>query len=174
MKSKVLSILQLKEEVARVKSSGRTVVFTNGCFDLIHAGHVRYLAEARAQGDVLVVGVNSDASVAAIKGPSRPLVPQDQRVEVVAALESVTWAILFDDDTPEALIREILPQVLVKGADWPEDQIAGAATVKAAGGRVVRVPLEGSLSTTGIIRKILATFGPDASGLTELTDKGGD
>ncbi len=172
MKSKIRSIPELKSEVGRLKALGRVVVFTNGCFDLLHAGHVRYLADARAQGNALVVGVNSDASVRAIKGPDRPLVPQDQRIEVVAALESVTFATLFDEETPEALIRELLPQVLVKGADWPEDKIAGAAAVKAAGGRVVSVPLTGGLSTTGIIRKVLETFGKNPEALTELTDKG--
>ncbi|MBW1988222.1 MAG: D-glycero-beta-D-manno-heptose 1-phosphate adenylyltransferase, partial [Deltaproteobacteria bacterium] len=158
MQDKIVSAAEAKERVAGYKNQGLTVVFTNGCFDILHAGHVRYLAEAREKGDVLVVGVNSDRSVSSIKGRGRPLVPLRERAEVLAALESVSLVVPFDEDTPERLIEALAPHVLVKGADWPEDKIAGAAAVRAAGGEVVRVPLSPGLSTTGIIKKILETF----------------
>jgi D-beta-D-heptose 7-phosphate kinase/D-beta-D-heptose 1-phosphate adenosyltransferase len=128
-------------------------VFTNGVFDLLHPGHVRYLEAARAEGDVLVVGLNSDRSVRANKGPSRPLIPERERAEVVAALGCVDAVAVFDDDTPAKIIERLQPDVLVKGADWAADAIVGRETVEARGGRVVRMPIEAGWSTSAIIEK---------------------
>lgn len=136
------------------RASGRRVVFTNGVFDILHPGHVRYLREARALGGALFVAVNSDRSVRANKGASRPLVPERERAEIVAALGCVDAVMIFDEDTPARLIAEILPDVLVKGADWPEDQIVGRDIVEAAGGRVVRIAIAPGHSTTAIVEKI--------------------
>ena len=131
-------------------------MFTNGVFDLLHRGHVEYLEESRALGDRLVVGVNSDASVRRIKGPKRPLVPGDERAEILEALACVDLAILFDEDTPELLIREVAPDVLAKGGDWTPDRIVGREFVESRGGRVVSVPLREGLSTTSLIERIAA------------------
>jgi rfaE bifunctional protein nucleotidyltransferase chain/domain len=139
---------------AEWRTSGKTVVFTNGVFDLLHPGHVRYLQQARSLGDALIVGVNSDRSVRAIKGPHRPVTPQGERAEILAALACVDAAIVFDEDTPHALIAAIQPDVLVKGADWPEDAIVGRDIVEARGGRVVRVPIAAGYSTTALLQKI--------------------
>ncbi len=142
------------EAVRRWQAEGRTVVFTNGVFDLLHAGHVRYLAAARAEGDALVVGVNADETVRAAKGPDRPVHPAAERAELIAALKAVDLVTIFDEPTPAALIDALQPDVLVKGADWPLDQIVGRETVWARGGRVVRVPTEVGHSTTGLIARI--------------------
>ena len=138
----------------RMRAEGKTVVFTNGVFDLLHPGHVRYLREARHLGDALVVGVNSDRSVRTNKGPDRPLTPEAERAEILAALECVDAAVIFDEDTPHDLIVTLQPDVLVKGADWDENAIVGRAIVEARGGRVVRVPVERGYSTSGIVEKI--------------------
>jgi D-beta-D-heptose 7-phosphate kinase/D-beta-D-heptose 1-phosphate adenosyltransferase len=143
--------------VARVRAGGGTVVFTNGVFDLVHPGHVRYLQAARRLGDALVVGVNSDRSVRANKGPSRPLNAEAERAEVLAALQCVDCAVVFDEETPHALITRLQPDVLVKGADWAEDNIVGRDVVEARGGRVVRMPLEAGFSTTDLIRRASAS-----------------
>ena len=140
------------------KRNGGRIVFTNGCFDLLHPGHVRCLAEARALGDLLVVAVNSDASVRDNKGADRPLVPQQDRAEVLAALASVDYVTIFDEPTPRQLIARVLPDVLVKGADWSLDEIAGREEVEAAGGRVESVPLAKGYSTTGLLEKIRQTL----------------
>ena len=140
--------------VNRVRADGGRVVFTNGVFDLLHPGHLRYLQQSRALGDALVVGVNSDRSVRAIKGENRPVTPEDERAEILAALSCVDIVVLFDEDTPYALIARLQPDVLVKGADWPEDAMIGRDIVEARGGRVVRVPFEAGYSTTSIIEKI--------------------
>ncbi|HXT69125.1 MAG TPA: D-glycero-beta-D-manno-heptose 1-phosphate adenylyltransferase [Vicinamibacterales bacterium] len=132
---------------------GRTIVFTNGVFDLLHPGHVRYLCAARAEGDVLVVGVNSDRSVRANKGPGRPVIPENERAEVLSALTCVDTVAIFDDRTPASIINRLQPDVLVKGADWAADAIVGRDTVEARGGRVVRMPIESGWSTSGIIEK---------------------
>ena len=142
--------------VARTRERGGTVVFTNGVFDLIHPGHVRYLQSARRLGDVLVVGVNSDRSVRAIKGPSRPVNPEHERVEILCALGCVDAAVVFDEDTPLALIGQVQPDVLVKGADWAADDIVGRDVVEARGGRVVRMPIEAGFSTTHLIDRASA------------------
>ena len=142
--------------VERLRAEGRTIVFTNGVFDLVHPGHVRYLQAARGLGDALVVGVNSDRSVRANKGPSRPLNPEAERAEVLAALQCVDCAVVFDQETPHALIARLQPDVLVKGADWAEDNIVGRDVVEARGGRVVRMPIEPGFSTTELIRRASA------------------
>ena len=156
MSDKIFEREELKEKVQALKKGGKKIVFTNGCFDLIHIGHVRYLEAARAEGDVLVVGVNSDSSVHWIKGPGRPIVPEDQRAEVLAALACVDFVTLFDEPDPLVTIRLVMPDVLVKGADWEEDAIVGRDVVEAMGGRVIRIPLTESASTSRIIEKILA------------------
>jgi len=138
------------------RGRGETIVFTNGVFDLLHPGHVRYLQEARALGSVLVVGVNSDRSVRANKGDDRPVTPEDERAEIVAALASVNAAVIFDEDTPHAIIAAIEPDVLVKGADWAADAIVGRDIVEARGGRVVRIPIATGYSTTALIARIRA------------------
>lgn len=137
-----------------LQASGKTVVFTNGVFDLLHPGHVRYLAEARAQGDALVVAVNSDRSVRAIKGPNRPIYPERERAEVLSALSAVDAVVIFDEDDPHAAISEIQPDVLVKGADWAANRIIGRDVVEARGGRVVRIAFAPGFSTTSMIEKI--------------------
>lgn len=140
--------------VQRLRGAGKTIVFTNGVFDLLHPGHVRYLGQARALGAALIVGVNSDRSVRSIKGPARPITPEDERAEVLGALACVDAAVIFDEDTPHAIIAAIQPDVLVKGADWAEHAIVGRDVVEARGGRVVRMPIESGYSTTAIIQKI--------------------
>ena len=142
--------------VERLRGAGKTVVFTNGVFDLLHPGHLRYLQQARSLGDALIVGVNSDRSVRANKGPDRPITPEAERAEVVAALAAVDAAVVFDEDTPHALIAALQPDVLVKGADWAEDAIVGRDIVEARGGRVVLVAVEPGYSTTRIVQKIQA------------------
>ncbi len=137
---------------------GVRIVFTNGCFDLMHVGHVRYLEEARGLGDWLIVGVNTDASVRGIKGALRPIVEERDRFEVLAALECVDYVVPFDTPDPLPLIRVVQPHVLVKGADWQEDQIVGADVVRAAGGVVVRIPLTPGKSTTTLIDRIVSRF----------------
>lgn len=134
--------------------AGKRVVFTNGCFDLVHLGHVRYLDAARAMGDVLIVGVNADASVRALKGPDRPVVPAVERAEVLAALAAVDLVVLFDEPDPGALIAALQPDVLVKGADWA-DHVVGREVVEARGGVVASVPLTPGASTSGLIARIL-------------------
>jgi rfaE bifunctional protein nucleotidyltransferase chain/domain len=137
-----------------VRERGGRVVFTNGVFDLLHPGHVRYLEEARRQGDVLIVGVNSDRSVRANKGPGRPLNPDRERAEILLSLSCVDAAVLFDEDTPLQLIGTIQPDVLVKGADWAPTEIVGRDVVEARGGRVVRVDLAQGYSTSELIRRV--------------------
>jgi len=151
---KIISQDELIQVTAREKRGGRRVVFTNGCFDLLHPGHVRCLAEARALGDVLVVAINSDRSVRGNKGPERPLVTEQDRAEVLAALASVDYVTIFDEPTPRELISRVLPSVLVKGADWALEQVAGREEVEAAGGCVVSIPLAPGYSTTNLVQRI--------------------
>ena len=139
-----------------LRRAGKTVVFTNGVFDLLHPGHVRYLQHARSLGDALIVGLNSDRSVRANKGPTRPITPEAERAEILAALACVDAVAIFDAETPAEIIKRIQPDVLVKGADWAADAIVGRDTVEARGGKVVRVNIEPGWSTTGIIQKIRA------------------
>ena len=136
------------------KDNRRRVVFTNGCFDLLHPGHIRLLEQARALGDVLVVGLNSDGSMQRLKGPGRPLVPERERAEVMSALEAVDAVTVFDEPTPRELVAALVPDILVKGGDWGENEIVGRAEVEAAGGRVVRIPLLEGYSTSQLIAKI--------------------
>lgn len=152
--SRIVTQQQVRELVDRLRSGGQRIVFTNGVFDLIHPGHIRYLQAARALGDALIVGVNSDESVRRNKGPERPINPEQERAEIVAGLACVTAAVIFDDDTPAEIIRLVQPDILVKGADWPADQIVGRDTVEARGGRVVRVPVEEGFSTTAIVERV--------------------
>ena len=140
--------------VQRLRAEGKTIVFTNGVFDLLHPGHVRYLQQARALGDALIVGVNSDASVRTIKGPARPVMNERERAEILGALACVDGAVIFGDDNPHAIISAIQPDILVKGADWAEDAIIGRDVVEARGGRVVRMPIEAGYSTTAMLERI--------------------
>jgi D-beta-D-heptose 7-phosphate kinase/D-beta-D-heptose 1-phosphate adenosyltransferase len=153
-RSRVVSRDHAAEWIGRHQRDGRIVVFTNGVFDLLHPGHVRYLQQARALGDVLVVGLNSDASVRRNKGPGRPITPEDERAEILAALDCVDLIATFDEDTPAAIIEACQPDILVKGADWPADQIVGRDTVEARGGRVIRIAVEPGHSTSAIIARI--------------------
>ena len=142
-------------ELARaLQSQGKTVVFTNGVFDILHPGHLRYLQQARALGDALIIGLNADASVRRNKGPERPINPEAERAEILEALECVDAVVAFDEDTPAEIIAAVQPDILVKGADWAADAIVGRDTVEARGGRVVRVPIEQGYSTTAIIERI--------------------
>lgn len=153
IKDKILSSHKLAGKLARSRQ-GRKIVFTNGCFDILHVGHVKYLDKARSLGDILVVGLNSDASVRSIKGKHRPVNKQADRALVLAALSSVDFVTIFGEDTPMRLIREIRPDVLVKGGDWKIKDIVGGDAVKSGGGKVVSIPFVGSYSTTSLIRKI--------------------
>jgi rfaE bifunctional protein nucleotidyltransferase chain/domain len=148
------SISEGAEAARRFRDAHQRIVFTNGVFDILHPGHLRYLQQARALGDVLIIGLNSDASVRRNKGPERPINPEGERAELLEALECVDAVVLFDDDTPAEIIRAIQPDVLAKGADWAENAIVGRDTVEARGGRVVRIPVEQGFSTTSIIERI--------------------
>ncbi len=151
---KIKTLPDLKKEIDNLKTLGKRIVFTNGCFDILHRGHTRYLAAARALGDYLVVAVNSDRSVRALKGPQRPVTAEDERMELLAALESVSGVVIFDEDDPLKVIRYLAPNILVKGGDWSEDKIIGADLVKAAGGEIKRIPFVKGHSTTNILMKI--------------------
>jgi D-beta-D-heptose 7-phosphate kinase/D-beta-D-heptose 1-phosphate adenosyltransferase len=150
----ILSRQQASAFAARVRANGGRVVFTNGVFDLLHPGHVRYLRDARALGDALIVGVNSDRSVRANKGPARPITPEVERAELLASLGSVDAVTVFDEDTPHALITAVQPDVLVKGADWGPDDIVGRDVVEARGGAIVRVALAEGFSSTRLIDRV--------------------
>jgi rfaE bifunctional protein nucleotidyltransferase chain/domain len=150
-------ILTLDEAILRFgpgKRNGRRVVFTNGCFDLLHPGHIGSLEQARSLGDVLIVGLNSDSSVRQLKGAGRPVLPERERAEILASLECVDAVVIFDALTPREVIARLLPDVLVKGGDWASDQIVGREEVEAAGGRIVSIPVVAGYSTTEILRKI--------------------
>ncbi len=155
MLAKIKTTAELRPLLAVLRATGKKIVFTNGCFDLIHTGHTRYLAKARAFGDLLVVAVNSDASVRSIKGDKRPINNEADRMETLAALQSVDFVTLFSEPDPHRVISELQPDVLVKGGDWRVDQIIGRDVVEARGGRVLTVPYQEGASTTGIIEKIL-------------------
>ena len=159
----VLSQDELILHVAARKRNGERVVFTNGCFDLLHPGHIRCLEQARALGDLLVVAINSDASVRQLKGDPRPLVPHEERAEILAALAAVDYVVIFDAPTPRELIAALRPDVLVKGGDWGSGEIVGREEVEAAGGRVVSIALEPGYSTTGLLERIKDSAPPSAS-----------
>jgi len=153
-RDKIKNRQELTELISKLKKTGKSVVFTNGCFDLLHPGHVRYLEAARELGDILVVGVNSDDSVRRIKGKGKPFVPESERAEMIGALHSVNFVTTFSEDTPQTLIEELLPDVLVKGGDWSKDQIVGRETVEKNGGHVIATNFEKGFSTTGIVERI--------------------
>ncbi len=155
MREKIRKLDELLSIIEYLRSRGRKIVFTNGCFDILHLGHVRYLEEAKRLGDILITGLNSDSSVRRIKGEGRPIVPEDERAEVLSALEVVDYVVIFNEDTPKELIELIEPDLLVKGADWREDEIVGREAVEKRGGKVVRLPFVEGISTTKIIEKIL-------------------
>ena len=153
--AKILSLDLLRTERERLRRSGRRVVFTNGCFDLIHPGHIRYLQEARRLGDALIVALNSDRSVRELKGEKRPILDQNERAEVMAALSCVDYVTIFDEPTPREIVAALLPDVLVKGGDWELDRIVGRAEVEAAGGEVLSLPFVEGCSTTDLIERIV-------------------
>ncbi len=156
------SIVEIEEMLPirdQLRQAGKSVVFTNGVFDILHRGHCEYLAAARSLGDVLVVGVNSDSSVRRIKGPRKPIVPEGDRVAVLSALRAVDYLLLFDEDTPQRLIQTLLPDILIKGGDYSLDAIVGREEVEAAGGRVLTIPLTPDRSSTNIIQTIRERYG---------------
>ncbi len=159
-RTKVKSLAGVVRVVRQAQAAGRRVVFTNGCFDLLHVGHTRYLERARTLGDLLVVAVNSDASVRRLKGRGRPVVPAARRAEVLAALGAVDLVLIFDELDPARVIRAVRPDVLVKGGDWPVDQIVGADFVQAAGGQVRSLRYLGGASTSALIRRIATAAAP--------------
>jgi D-glycero-beta-D-manno-heptose 1-phosphate adenylyltransferase len=158
MNSKIIDRSEIVLKTKGYREKGLKIVFTNGCFDLLHVGHVRYLREAASLGDCLIVGLNSDRSVRTIKEPQRPLIVQEQRAEVLSALECVKFVVLFDESDPYALIETIRPHILVKGADWPLDKIIGADLVSGYGGEVKRITMVPAISTTEIINRILERY----------------
>lgn len=158
MQSKIMGARALASKLEGFRQAGKSVVFTNGCFDLLHVGHVRYLSAAKNEGDLLVVGLNSDRSIKLIKGDRRPIIAQDHRSEILASLQAVDYVTFFDESDPLKLIQLLKPTILVKGADWGPDEIVGADFVKASGGRVVRVPLVKDASSSAIIERIVKDF----------------
>lgn len=156
--AKILNCAQMLAERAKLKAQGRKLVFTNGCFDILHVGHVTYLEFSRAQGDCLVLGLNSDASVKRNKGDGRPVNSEADRARVIAALECIDYVVLFDEDEPKSLIEKIVPDVLVKGEDWAH-YVSGREAVEAAGGKVVLAKMVAGRSTTGTIEKVLKVYG---------------
>jgi len=157
---KILSVLAMRAERDRLVADGKTLVFTNGCFDILHRGHVTYLTFARNQGDALVVGLNTDASVRANKGDDRPINSEDDRAFVLGSLRAVDYVVLFGDDEPKGIIAEILPQVLVKGKDWAH-YVSGREVVESHGGRVVLADMVEGRSTTNTIERIVKVYGHD-------------
>ncbi|MCP4119252.1 MAG: D-glycero-beta-D-manno-heptose 1-phosphate adenylyltransferase [Desulfobacteraceae bacterium] len=157
--NKIVHQSEIAAIAAEKRAGNKQIVFTNGCFDILHAGHVNYLAAAAAQGDLLILGLNSDRSVRSIKGDKRPVISQDHRAQVMAALGCVDYVVIFDEPDPETLIKKVKPHVLAKGADWAEDEIIGGDFVKQNGGRVARIILEPDISTSLIIEKIVNTYG---------------
>jgi len=151
---RVISRAELIEVRRELKKNGRRIVFTNGCFDLLHRGHIEYLAKAKSLGDILIVGLNADDSVRRLKGPNRPITPQEDRAAILAALAVVDYVCIFDEDTPYELIRAVVPDILVKGADWTVDDVVGKDIVDAAGGSVHTIEFLPNRSTTNIIQKI--------------------
>ena len=154
-RSKILTVSSLRPKLEKLRRSGRKIVFTNGCFDILHIGHVSYLEEARKKGDVLVIGLNSDGSVKNIKGPKRPIVPQAERAYILAALEVVDFVVIFKENTPQKLIEQLRPHVIAKGADWKGKEIVGATFVKSYGGKVALIKFVPRHSSTNMIETIL-------------------
>lgn len=160
MREKIFDRSGMIEERKMLRARGERLVFTNGCFDLLHPGHLRYLKEARRLGDRLLAAVNSDETVTRLKGPGRPLTPLDERMEILAALECVDYIVAFDEETPAAIIEALVPDVLVKGGDWTPDRIVGRETVEGAGGLVLSLPYAPGYSTSGLIDRIVSRLGP--------------
>ena len=158
LKRKIKSQKDLKQVVSGLKARGKKIVFTNGCFDLIHYGHIKYLMDAKSKGDILIVAINTDASVKKIKGRKRPIINEKDRIKTLAALESVDYAVLFGDDNPLKVIKSIKPDILVKGADWDKHKIIGGDFVASYGGRVSTIKFATGRSTTNLIKKIAQTF----------------
>ena len=162
--NKILSREDLKKRVAALKREGKRIVFTNGCFDILHIGHVKYLEQSKGLGDILILALNSDSSVRSIKGPLRPIVPEDERAYIMASLKVVDYVTIFDEDTPLALIEYIEPDILVKGGDWSRDTVVGRESVEKRGGRVIIIPqFDGTgadhpASTTGVIERIMNAY----------------
>ena len=165
MKAKILSVQEMLAERERLRAAGRRLVFTNGVFDLLHVGHVRYLAQARALGDALIVAINSDRSVRELKGPNRPVFDQDERAEILAALRYVDYVVVFDDISPRSLIKRVLPDVLVKGGDYQLDEIHGREEVEAAGGEVISLPFVAGASTTSLLQRMGRKWATDDTDL---------
>jgi D-beta-D-heptose 7-phosphate kinase/D-beta-D-heptose 1-phosphate adenosyltransferase len=159
--AKIVTLEALVTRLEKVRTAGKKIVFTNGCFDIMHVGHVRYLAEARSRGDILIVGLNSDASVSLIKGDRRPIVRQHHRAEVLASLACVDHIVIFEEPDPLRLIQTLKPDILVKGEDWEADAIIGAEDVRSRGGEIVRISFAEETSTTGIIQTILKRYRGD-------------
>jgi len=157
-RTKIISLPGLKRKVRRLKQNGKRIVFTNGCFDILHYGHVKYLQDARNQGDYLVVAVNSDSSIKKIKAKNRPVITQSDRLKTVAALASVDFVVLFNEDNPLRLIKALKPDILIKGADWSKQKIIGADFVASYGGKVLTVNLVKGRSTSALIKKIVNDF----------------
>ena len=155
---KIKSLSCLEKIAESLRKRGKRVVFTNGCFDILHYGHAKYLEEAKSKGDVLIVGINSDSSIRRIKGPRRPVIKEHDRLRLISALESVDYAVLFSGDTPIRLIRSIKPDILIKGSDWDKAGIVGADFVSSYGGKVETVRLLNGRSTTNLIKKIAKNF----------------
>ncbi len=158
MREKIKEREELRHIVESLKSDGKKIVFTNGCFDILHVGHVRYLEMAKSLGDVLIVGINSDRSVRAIKGPFRPILPEQERAEIIAGLGCTDYVTIFDEETPYELISTITPHILVKGGDWTKETTVGKEVVEREGGEVIILPLVEGASTTNIINTILKRY----------------
>ena len=158
LKTKLKSLGTIKNEIRALQQQGKKIVFTNGCFDILHAGHVDIFQQARNLGDALVVAVNSDISIKKIKGEKRPVVPQAQRMQVLAALEAIDYVVIFDEENPLKIIKELQPDILVKGGDWPIETIVGREIVEKKGGKVISVPLMEGISTTNIIEEVKKRF----------------
>lgn len=158
LKSKVKNLNALSRIISRLKAKGNRIVFTNGCFDILHYGHVKYLQDAKNKGDILIVGINRDCSIKKIKGPKRPIVDEKDRANIIAALESVDYVVLFSEDTPLKLINKLKPDVLVKGADWDISNIVGREIVQSYGGRVCTIKLAKGRSTTRMIKRITGLY----------------
>lgn len=158
LKDKIKKLADLKKIASTLKKRGKKIVFTNGCFDLLHYGHVKYLEDAKNKGDVLVVAINSDASVRKIKGPKRPLASESDRARVIASLQSVDYVTVFADETPLEVIEALRPDVLIKGADWKNKEIVGSCVVLRDGGNISTIKLEKGRSTTNLIKKIIERY----------------
>ena len=158
-REKIISYVEAGSIIANLKKQGKKIVFTNGCFDIIHPGHVIYLAEAKKMGDILFLGLNSDASVKRLKGKKRPILNENERATILSHLEMIDFVCIFDDDTPYELIKIVKPDILVKGGDWSVENIVGRDIVESYGGKVVNIPYLEGKSTTGIIERILKVYG---------------